>query len=172
MEEVISLVDKIIEEHKTILQRMQSLEQIANDAEALAGLERAKGAFVPGRFGETEELKKFQESLGAIEEGLLAHFGREETALVAAAERYGNKQLVSTLHSLLSDHEHLKKRLDRSKEHMAELTGGNLSRHVWEATANDMRAHAAHTRRLLEEHARLEQELLHSLRSELTKAQK
>ena len=48
MEELIALIDKIIKEHKTIFQRVQVLEQVANDAEAVAGLEKAKEAFGKG----------------------------------------------------------------------------------------------------------------------------
>ncbi len=51
MEEAIALIDRIIAEHKTILRGVQTLEQVANDTEAIAGFEQAKEAFVPGTLG-------------------------------------------------------------------------------------------------------------------------
>ena len=42
MEEVLALIEKLIEEHKLIKQRAQTLEQIANDVSALVGLDEAK----------------------------------------------------------------------------------------------------------------------------------
>ena len=171
MEEVISLIDKIIEEHKTIVQRVQTLEQAANDAEAILGLDKAKEAFMPGRFEQKQGLEKLQKLLDTIEQGLQAHFNREETGLLTAFEKYANKKLASALRSLLLEHEDLKDRFARSREDVAELAGGNLSREVWEARAHDMRAYISHTRKLLAAHADNEQQLLWTLRSELMRAQ-
>jgi len=167
MEEALALIEKIIEEHKMIKQGAQNLEQAANDAEAIADLEKAKDAFMPGRLGQGGGLRKLQEMLETIDKGLQAHFDREETGLVAAFEKHGSKELVSALRSLLLEHEDLRNRLAHSKEHIAELITGGLSRHLWEASAHDMRAHISHTRKLLEAHAEIEQELLHKLRAQL-----
>ena len=46
MHEAIALIDKIIAEHKTIYQRLENLENVANDAEAIAGLEKANDFFI------------------------------------------------------------------------------------------------------------------------------
>ena len=167
MEDALALVDKILEEHKVIRQRAQNLEQVANDAEAISGLDEAKDAFMPGRFGQAEGLQKLQKLLETIEKGLEGHFNLEETALLEAFERYGNRELTSTLRSILLEHTDLKSRLTHSKKHINELLTGGLSRHVWEATAHDMRAHISHTRKLLEAHAEIEQELFHELRQRL-----
>jgi regulator of sigma D len=172
VEETIALIDKIIGEHKIITQRVQTLEQVANDAEAMVGLEKAKEAFMPGRFEQKQGLQKLQELLDTIEQGLQAHFNREETALLTAFEKHGDKELVSTLRSLLLEHEGLRNRFAHSRKHITELTSGGLSRHVWEASAHDMRAHISHTRKLLEAHAEIEQELLQELRSELIRREK
>ena len=172
MEEALALIDRIIEEHKTILQKLQTLEQVANDAEAIGGLEKAKEAFMPGRFEQKQALQELQELLGTVDKGIQAHFNREETGLLAAFEKQGDRKLVSALHSLLHEHEDLRHRFAHSQKHVAELTGGGLSRQVWEASAHDMRAHISHTRKLLEAHAEIEQELLRALRSELIRAQK
>jgi len=172
MDEVIALIDEIIEEHKIIFQRLQSLEQVATDAEAVAGLEKAKDAFMPGRFEQEQGLQKLQELLETVNQGLQGHFSREETGLVAAFEKYGDKELASALHSLLLEHEDLRNRFALSREHVTELISGGLSRHRWEASAHDMRAHISHTRKLLEAHAEIEQEILRKIRTELMKRDK
>lgn len=172
MEEALALIEKIIEEHKVIMQRAQTLERVANDAEAMIGFEKAKDAFMPGRLEQKLGLQELQESLEIIDKGLREHFKREETGLLAAFERHGNKELASALHSLLLEHKDLRDRLARSKKHVAELVGGGLSRHLWEASAHDMRAHISHTRKLLEAHALIEEELLHKLRDQLREESK
>jgi len=167
MEEALAVIEKIIEDHKVIKQRFQTLERVANDAEAMTGFEKAKEAFMPGRLSQKQGLQELQESLDAIERGLHIHFHNEETGLLGVVERYGDEELKSALRSLLLEHEDLRNRLAHSKKHVAELIGGGLSRHLWEASAHDMRAYISHTRKLLEVHAEIEQELLHKLRSEL-----
>jgi iron-sulfur cluster repair protein YtfE (RIC family) len=170
MEETLALIEKIVGEHKSIMQGVRSLEQAASDAEAIVGLEKAKETFMPGRLEQEQGLKKLQASLEAIDQGLRAHFNREETGLMNVFEKHGNKELASALRSLLLEHEDLRNRLAHAKKHVAELMSGGLSRHLWEASAHDMRAHISHTRKLLEAHAEIEQELFHKLRTELTKA--
>jgi iron-sulfur cluster repair protein YtfE (RIC family) len=170
MEETLALIEKIVEEHKSIMQGVQTLEQAASDAEAIVGLEKAKETFMPGRLEQEQGLKKLQASLEVIDQGLRAHFNREETALLSVFEKHGNKELSTAFRSLLLEHEDLRSRLAHSKKHVAELVSGGLSRHRWEASAHDMRAHISHTRKLLEAHAEIEQELFHRLRTELTKA--
>ena len=118
-------------------------------------------------FQEKQGLQKLKESLEAIDKGLQAHFNREETALLATVEEKGDREMVSNLRSLLLEHEDLRNRLAHAKKHVAELTDGGLSRHLWEASAHDMRAHITHTRKLLEAHAEIEQELLRELRERL-----
>ena len=172
MEEVLALIEKIIDEHKGIMGKVQSLEQVANDASALVGLEETKEAFMPGRFDQREGLQKLQELLETLDKGLQAHFNREETGLLSAFEKHGDRKLVSALRSLLLEHEDLRNRFAHSKNHVAELTSGELARHRWEASAHDMRAHISHTRKLLEAHAAIEQKLLLELREQLRREHK
>ena len=167
MEEVLALIDKIIEEHKQIIGRFQSLEQVANDAQAIVGLEKAKEAFMPGRFEMRQGLQKLQELLEITDRGIKAHFDREETGLLAAFEKHGGRMLASALRALLPEHENFKDRLAHSKKHLADLTGGELSRQVWEASAYDIRAYLTHTQKLFEAHAQSEQKLFQTLRNQL-----
>lgn len=168
MEDVIALIDKIIEEHKTLFQDFQNLEQLANDAKAIVGLDKAKEKFMPGRFENKQGLEELEKLLKRIEQGIQAHFKREEGALLNAFEKHGGKRLSSALHLLLVEHKTLSDRLDYSKQDVGKLKSGSLSRGVWEPTGYDMRAHINQTRRLFEVHAEMEQELLHTLRSELS----
>ena len=172
MNETIALIDKIIEEHKTLLQNIQTMEQVANDAEAIAGLEKAKDAFIPGRLEQAQGLEKLQELQQIIDQGIQSHFNREETALLSAFEKHGDQKLAAALQSLLREHEDLRNRFAQTGNQMTELTKGGLSGQVWGASAYDMRAYITHTRKLLKKHAGSEQELLHTLRKALIEAQK
>ena len=164
MKRTLALIEQVIEEHKTIFQR---LDQVANDAEALRSFEKAKEVFMPGRLDQKVGLDKLAELVNLADQGLQAHFDREETAVLAAFEEQGDRELASAFHSLLLEHKDLRNRLTHTKNHVSQLTSGELSRSHWEATAHDMRAHISHTRKLLEAHAGVEQELLLSLRRRL-----
>ena len=71
MEEALALIDQLIEEHKQILQDIQTTERIANDAGALLELGRAEEDFMPGRFDDQERsLQSLQESLEAVDQAV------------------------------------------------------------------------------------------------------
>ena len=169
MEQALAVIEQIIQEHEVISQRFQAAEKVANDAEALAGFDKAKEAFMPGRLAQQPGLQELQASLAKIEKGLHRHFHLEETSLSSVVGKYGDEEIKSDLRSLLLEHKDLRNRLAHSKKHVAELVDGGLSRHLWEASAHDMRAYFSHTRKLLEAHAEIEQELLHELRHKLRK---
>lgn len=172
VKEIHEIISKIIEEHKVILQHAAELEQVANDAEALMTLDKAMRVYMPGRLDQSQGFKKLQDLHVKLEEQLITHFNSEETQLFAAFQKHGDDKLLDSIRTLLIEHKDIRSRLDQEKKHMADLNTQQLSRHVWEATANDIRAHMTHTRKLLEAHAEIEQELLHMLRKEITEAQK
>lgn len=173
VEEALDLIKKIIKEHKLILQRALTLAQAINDVSAMLELDRAKEDFVPGRFGDQRRaLQIWQESIEALDEGLQAHFDREEKGLLTAFEKYGDRMLASALHVLLLEHEELRNRLAKSKTETAELAVEGLSRGVWEGKAWGLRVYVSHTRNLLEAHAKSEQELLLTLRRRLKERKK
>lgn len=167
MQEAVALIDQLIEEHKVIGQRIGKLESVVNDAEALGGVDQAKEAFMPGRPQQAKGLKDFQQLLKVTCDGLEAHFKREETALLGIVQKYSSKESAAALNSLLLEHTDLRGRLDNTVKDVQKLVSGGLSRHVWEASAHDLRAHISHTRKLIEAHAGIEQELFHKLRNEL-----
>ena len=164
MEENTVLIDQLLEEHTAIKQQIQTLEKVGNDVEALAGLDEIKEDFMPGRLDQSQSLKRLQDLLDKISRGLEKHFNREEKGLLAAFEKHGDKELASALRSLLLEHEDLRNRLAYSQKHVAELSGGGLSRHLWAASAYDMRAYLSHTRKLIEAHAETEQKLFLKLK--------
>jgi hypothetical protein len=165
--EALALIQRIIEEHRQFIGGFQNLEQLANDSIVMRGLDLSKEAFMPGRLDQKEGLKKLGELLLSISKGLRAHFNREETALPGVVTQHGNKEMASDLRSILLEHEDLRNRITQAEKHVAELTGGGLTRYVWEATAHDMRAHMTHTRKLLEAHANVERTLLRGLEKAL-----
>ena len=148
------------------------MEQVASDVEAIAGFDKAAEAFMPGRLEEKQGLQKFQEFVQTVDQGVREHFNREETALLTALEKQGDSELASALHSLTLEHTDLRNRLDHSSKDGTELTSGELSCHVWEASAYDMRAYIHHTRQLFEIHAYQEQKLLLALRKRFSEKQK
>jgi hypothetical protein len=169
MKRTLALIEQVLEEHKTIFER---LDQVANDAEALHNIEEAKEAFMPGRFDQKRGLEKLKDVVNLVDEGLQAHFNREETAMLAAFEEQEDQELSSAFHSLILEHEDLRNRLASTKDHIYKLTNGDLSRHHWDASAYDMRAHLSHTRKLLEAHAEVEQELMRLLRHRMLEQKK
>jgi hypothetical protein len=167
MQEILDLIEQLIAEHRVIDEEARSLEKAANDASLLSDLKEASDNFVPGRFDQNESLRVLEEQLEAIEARLDKHFNREETALLTAVDKHGDRKFVSALNSLLLEHSDLRNRMSHSREHVAELIGGGLARHRWDASANDMRAHISHTRKLLGTHATMENELFSELRRHL-----
>lgn len=164
MKEGLALIDQIIEEHQVAFKRFKKLEGMFGDAAAISGIEAAKDAFMPGRLDPGEGLKTFLELLDTIDQGLLAHFNREETALLHVFEKYGDKKHISGLKALLVQHPDFRSRLTHAKKHVTELISGGLARHRWEASAHDMRAHISHTRQLLLDHTAKEQPLFITIR--------
>jgi hypothetical protein len=167
MEDALAIIERIIAEHKTIRQRFQKLEKVANDAEAMMGFDVAKEAFMPGRLNQKQGLTQLEDTLNAIEDGLHGHFHFEELNLPPVVDLHGDEELKSSLRSILLEHIDLRGRLAHSKKHAAELIEGGMARHRWEASAHDMRAYISHTRKLLQAHLVIEQELLHNLRKRL-----
>lgn len=167
MEDALATIERIIAEHKTIRQRFQKLEKVANDAEAMMGFEEAKEAFMPGRLNQKQGLSQLEDILNTIEDGLQRHFHLEEARLPPVVDQHGDEELKSSLRSIFLEHVDLRGRLAHSKKHAEELIEGGMARHRWEASAHDMRTYISHTRKLMEAHAEIEQELLHDLRKKL-----
>ena len=171
MEDALALLDQLIEEHKKIMRRFQTAEQVANDTVAILELDRAKEDFVPGRFGNQKQgLQSLLDSLETIDKGLQAHFGREENRLLTVFQEHGSGMLASGLRILLLEHGELQNRIAESKKEVAELAVSGLSREVREGKAWGVRVYISHTRKLIKAHAQSEEELFYKLRAELQQA--
>jgi iron-sulfur cluster repair protein YtfE (RIC family) len=164
MKESVALIDQVIEEHTTIF---QGLDQVVSDAEAIYGFKNAQEIFTSGRVDQKEWEDRLVELVNLIDQGLQAHFDREEKALMDAFEKEGDRELSSTFRSLMLEHNDLRNRLAHAKRHVSELTGGESSHSHWQATAHNLYTHISRTRELLKAHAGAEQKLLLSLRQRL-----
>ena len=173
MEGTLALMDAIIAEHKQIREDIETTEHIAGDLGAVLELDRATGGFEPVVLDRKRRgLQGLQQSLEKVDKELRAHFGREEGVLLTAFEDDGGRTFASALRALLGEHEELKNRIAKSKQDVAELAVGGLSREVWEGKAYGVRVYISHTRKLLEAHAQSELELLQTLRKELVEHSK
>lgn len=173
MKETLALIDQILDEHNRIHRDLHSLERVSSDLDALVELDsdRTRSYFVvrtPN--GREEGLQQWQDALEAIDEGLRAHFQREETLLSQAFQKHGNRELVSALDTLLHEHDDLRDRVAKLRKDAADLVAGGLRIEIWEANGWGMRVNIDRIRALIESHASSEQRLLNTLRSELEKA--
>jgi hypothetical protein len=172
MQDIVAVIDKIIEEHKILLAQAVQLENITNDASAMMAMAKSKEVFVPGRYNQINTLNIFENLRIKIQEGLFAHFNREETSLLDAILEYGNQNFISGLKKLLAEHNNFKVNLESLKNETDELINGELSRAMWETKAYDLRAHISEMHRILHQHAQNEQTLLNDIRKEVTELPK
>jgi len=165
VQETLSLINQIIDEHRYIADSAQASEKMVNDIAAVLELGKGVEKVVPGRLDDQKKkMQELQVSLERFEARLHGHFEREESALLAAFEDRGGKALASALHVLLDEHQELKDRVARLRKSIADLLEGGFSRDVLEGKAHGMRAYMHHTRKLLEAHAKSEMELLQAMR--------
>ncbi len=167
MTDVIALIDTIIEEHKIILGNLERLEQAVNDAGALMILEHSKDAFMPGRLSPRAGLHELENLQKRVENGLLSHFNREETALLQAFQEYGQDRLVTALKTLLNEHAEIRSELSILKSHVAELSVEKLSRTLWESKGYDLRARITQLHKTIATHAADERSLFHQVQKDL-----
>jgi iron-sulfur cluster repair protein YtfE (RIC family) len=168
MVDVISIIDKILEEHRVLLNDAKQLEMITNDAGAMMAMAKSKDVFMPGRLDQVQSLKKFEELRNKVQEGLIAHFNREETYLLEAVLELGDQNIITGLKKLLAEHVVFKSRLEELKAQTDELINGQISRAMWETKAYDMRAHLSNMHTHLEKHAKDEQVLFNNIRKNIT----
>jgi hypothetical protein len=168
MEELLSLIDKVIVEHAQIKERIQRSEQAISDLAGSTRLEDARESFVPGRLGGLEQgATGLERDLASIVDGLEQHFLREEEALLKAFERLGIAKLASLLHALLDEHGALRRQFADMRAHAAELATVQSSRNVWEPKAWAIRAETARLGRELEAHALREEALFQDVKKAL-----
>ena len=101
MTDTLQLIEQLIEEHKVLAEKTQSLEAAVNDARLLTEITKAKNTFVPGRHDQADKLK-IMEEMRSLDIWLDKHFIREETILLKAVEEHGDVKMVESLNKLLS----------------------------------------------------------------------
>jgi iron-sulfur cluster repair protein YtfE (RIC family) len=170
MNDNLRTIDRLSAAHKEKAQKVETLEKAVNDATLISELDTAKDKFVPGRFDQGKSLQLFEDTLENIRDWMSRHFDEEESLLLKSVEQYGDRKLISALNSLLLEHAALRSRLVQAKEHVIELKSGSLSHHRWNASANDLRAHISHTRKLMEAHMLMENQLFSELRRHFKEA--
>ena len=164
MPSTIELIDQLIEEHRMFSERTANMAEVANDAHLLDGIDEAKDTFTATRPGKSGGLASLENLLDDITPWLNRHFDREETILLKAVKERGTEEMVNRFNALLLEHTDLRNRVSQTKEQIGSLKTGTLARHRWEAAANDIRDHLAHTRTLLEAHANMENTLFAEMR--------
>lgn len=164
MTTTIELIDQLIAEHKVFAERTENMEQVANDAHLLDGLDEAQGAFTDTSPGKGGTLAKLESLLEDISPWLNRHFDREETILLKAVKERGTQDMQNRFNALLLEHTDLRARVKQTEDQIVTLKSGAMARHRWEATAQDIRDHLAHTRQLLEAHAGMENVLFAEMR--------
>lgn len=170
MENTLALIDQIIEEHRQIFHDFQTLEKETNDLSAIARLqsEDTRSYFVPsGLSDEGKGLEQWRKAIKTMEAGLDRHFKREETALMAAVEQQGDKELESGFRALLDEHGDLRAQVAKMRQDAADMTSAGPRIEVWERDGWGMRVNLEQLKKRIEAHAASEMELLNRFRDAL-----
>jgi len=173
MSETLALVEQILDEHKQIHGSFEKLGNIGSDAAAAAelGTEKTKDYFVPKSLDDKGEgHKRWMGLLEAIEDGLKAHFEREETALAAAFKREGTQELADALDKLLAEHKTINEHVDKLKKNAADVASGGEKIEVWEGSGWGMKTNVETLRDEIMAHADRERVLLGKMKDHLQKS--
>jgi hemerythrin-like domain-containing protein len=171
MPELLTLVELLIAEHKTLKEKFGTLENAMNDARLITDISHTLDSFNPNSPDIAVDLYNVTAKLENISSWLEKHFSREETVLRPAVETYGDNEILSSLNRLVFEHADLRYRIEHSKKRVAELLGGKLDKNLWQATAEDVRVYLDHTITLFGSHAEAENKLLNSVRKSIKKKQ-
>ena len=164
MDNPVEIIDKMLEDHATIVQETQGA---CSDATALANLSQADKDFSPGRLDRAEGIKKLQDTITKCETGVAEHFSKEETALLEVFKKHGNDDQMSQFHTLLKQHRELKDRFAEASSRVNKLVSGEITGGNWNSSANDLLTYMNKTRQLIEEHASTEHTLFRALRKSI-----
>jgi hemerythrin-like domain-containing protein len=171
MAELLTLVELLIAEHKTLKEKFGTLENAMNDARVISDISHTLDSFSPDSPDVLVDLYNVNAKLENIISWLEKHFNHEENVLRPAVELYGDNEILSSLNRLVFEHADLRYRMEHSKKRVAELLSGNLEKNLWQATAEDVRVYLDHTGTLLFSHAEAENKLLNSVRKAIKKKQ-
>ena len=109
MSDELAIINQVIEEHRKVRRHLKLAGDSLTDREAIASLQKARTDWVPGRLEIlAEKQKKLQQTVSALEEGLMHHFSYEEKNLPPIL----GELLTRTL---LIEHREIRKGLDDVK---------------------------------------------------------
>ena len=167
MADILSMIDRLIAEHKAISEKAKSMENIINDTGLISEIGQAADTVVPGKTDQVERLQFLEKSLQSIAAMVEKHFKYEETVLLKAMENYGDADLVKSLNHLLAEHSDLRERLDRSKKRIADLSVDNLHRAAFDITELETITSLNYTRSVFQKHATRENKLFSQIRRKI-----
>ena len=169
MNETISLIDKLIDDHSGVMHHLKVSECMIDDISAVNKLETSGAKVEPDRLeNKRQRIEELKNTLESIDKGLELHFEREEKSLLTALKKHQDKISISILSVLIGEHEQIKQRIIRALEYIDELLTEQLSREVWEGKAHGLRSYIRHTARLIEAHAESENNLLKMVRKKIS----
>ncbi len=166
--EILAIIDRIIAEHRTIRERLESIDRVANDGEAMARIRETEHAFAPET--PNDGLIHLQTLFTTLNQGLRAHFMFEETYLLNAFEQSGSSDLSQALRILLLQHNDLRDRLAQAHLDLDNLALTEMDPKIWAQKGLDMRVHLSYTHQAIAKHAASEEVLLRTLRAKVETA--
>ncbi len=162
MEDSLTMINRLIEQHQAIRGHLKLVGDSISDAEAVASLEATQDDWIPGRPGIlAEKQKKLQQMLRSLDEGLKNHFAFEEEAL---------PPLLGELfmRALILDHQQINKEIDEARSTVAATGLEGLNREESLSRESYVQQVANSLCDLVGEHATREETILGMLQRALT----
>ena len=161
MSDELDIINRVIEEHRKFRQYLKLAGDSVTDREAIASLQKARTDWVPGRLEIlAEKQKKIQQTVNALDEGLMHHFNYEEKHLPPIL----GELLTQTL---LSEHREIRKGLDDVKNVVSETKLEGLDREQCLIEESRMHDFINNLGQAIEEHAHREEIILDMLQRAL-----
>ena len=158
MENYLAIINRVIAEHQTIRGHVKLVGDSIPDREALAGLEKTRADWVPGKpeaLAETQD--QLLQAINSLEEGLNNHFAFEESTF---------PKLLGELfmQAILLDHHEIMKEIQEDRAIAAEVKLSGLSRDDLLDREAKIQQTINNLVQLIGEHASREEVLLDMLR--------
>lgn len=166
MEDSLSIIDRIIEWHKTIRQHVKLVGDSISDREAVTALQETHPGLIPGRLEIlSENYKKIQQAVALLDEGLGNHFDYEEKSLPPVLGDL-------FMRALLLDHEEIRREIGKAKSTLAGIRLEGMSREELLADEKQLRQLIEGMLELVREHAAREEIILEMARKALLEEKK
>ena len=161
MSDELDIINTVIEWHHRIKENIKLVGESITDREALAGLQKARGDWVPGKLDiSAEKQEKLRQAISFLGDGLKSHFGYEEKYL---------PPLLGELfmRALILDHRELLREYDEVESTVTDARLEGLSREELIDKESDIQQLVDDLRQAVEEHAGREEVLLEMLQRAL-----